>query len=141
VFTETLPRNGLHNPVVLLLLGADRTEKIFPYTVAYFKVFTRRRIETTILLLLPVFFAVRMFTDIPLLLRNLAKDCSRRVCLRGNLFTNPLPGNALTCHIIHTVKKGDVLKSTACYMLHAYFLLGLSFDLEDGDDIFLRNSR
>jgi hypothetical protein len=32
------------------------------------KVFTGRRIETAILLLLPIFGAVRMFTDIPLLL-------------------------------------------------------------------------
>jgi hypothetical protein len=32
------------------------------------RVFTGRRIETAVLLLLPVFFAVRIFTDIPLLL-------------------------------------------------------------------------
>jgi hypothetical protein len=29
--------------------------------------------------------------------------------------------------------------STACYMLHACFLLGLFFDHEDGGDMFLRN--
>jgi hypothetical protein len=40
MFTETLPRNRLHNPVVLLLLGADRIENSFPYTAAYLKVFT-----------------------------------------------------------------------------------------------------
>jgi hypothetical protein len=40
VFTETLPINGLHNTVVLLLLGADFIENIFPYTVAYLEVFT-----------------------------------------------------------------------------------------------------
>jgi hypothetical protein len=40
VFTETLPRNGSHNPVVLLFLGADRIENIFPYTAAYLEVFT-----------------------------------------------------------------------------------------------------
>jgi hypothetical protein len=39
VFTGTLPRNGLHNPVVLLLLNADRIENNFPYTVAYLEVF------------------------------------------------------------------------------------------------------
>jgi hypothetical protein len=54
----------------------------------------------TAVLLLPVFIAVRIFTDIPLLLRNLATDYLPRICLRGNLFTNPLPGNALTCHNI-----------------------------------------
>jgi hypothetical protein len=26
MFTEPLPRNGLHNPIVLLLLGADHIE-------------------------------------------------------------------------------------------------------------------
>jgi hypothetical protein len=40
VFTETLPRKGLHNPVVLLSLGADRIENSLPYTVAYLEVFT-----------------------------------------------------------------------------------------------------
>jgi hypothetical protein len=40
VFTETLPRNGFHNPVVLQLLGADRIENSFRYTVAYLEVFT-----------------------------------------------------------------------------------------------------
>jgi hypothetical protein len=62
---------------------------------------TSRRIETAVLLLLSVFVAVRMFTDIPLLLRNLATDCLPRICLRGNLFTNPLPGNALTYRNIY----------------------------------------
>jgi hypothetical protein len=33
-------------------------------------VFTGRRIETAVLPLLPVFVAVRMFTDIPLLLQK-----------------------------------------------------------------------
>jgi hypothetical protein len=61
-------------------------------------VFTSRRIETTVLLLMPVFVAVKMFTDIPLLLRNLATDCLPRICLRGNLFTNPLPSNSFTCN-------------------------------------------
>jgi hypothetical protein len=60
-------------------------------------VFTGRCIETAVLLLLPVFIAMRMFTDIPPPLCNLATDCLPRICLRGNLFTSPLPGNALTC--------------------------------------------
>jgi hypothetical protein len=38
-------------------------------------VFTGHCIATAVLLLLPVFIAVRMFTDIPLQLPNLAKDC------------------------------------------------------------------
>jgi hypothetical protein len=36
--------------------------------------FTGRRIETAVILLLPVLAAVRIFTDIPLLMRNLATD-------------------------------------------------------------------
>jgi hypothetical protein len=42
----------------------------FPYIVVTFLrgVFTGRHIETAALLLLPVYVAVRMFTDIPLLL-------------------------------------------------------------------------
>jgi hypothetical protein len=44
--------------------------------------------------------AVRMFMGIPLLLRSLATDCLPRICLRGNLFTNPLPGNGCTCNNI-----------------------------------------
>jgi hypothetical protein len=42
----------------------------FTYIVVTFLrgVFTSRRIETELLLLLPIFVAVRMFTDIPLLL-------------------------------------------------------------------------
>jgi hypothetical protein len=51
-------------------------------------VFTGRRIETATLLLLPVLVAVRMFTDIPVLFRNLATDCLPRICLRGKLFTS-----------------------------------------------------
>jgi hypothetical protein len=123
MFTETLPRNEFHNPVVLLLLGADSIENNFPYTVAYLEVFTGRRIETAVLLLLPVFFAVRTFTDNFLLLRNLVTDCLPIICLRGNLLTNALLVNGLTCHSIHTVNKRDVTKSSACYMLHACFLL------------------
>jgi hypothetical protein len=77
-------------------------ENNFPYIIVTFLrgggVFIGRRMETAVLLLLPVFVAVRMFTDIPLLLRNLATDSLPRICLRENLFTNPLPGNALTCH-------------------------------------------
>jgi hypothetical protein len=61
-------------------------------------VFTGRHIETAVLLLLSIFVVVRMFTDTPLLLRNLATDCLSRICLRGNLVSNPLPGNAFTCH-------------------------------------------
>jgi hypothetical protein len=52
-------------------------------------VFTGRRIETVVLLL-PVFVAVRMYRDIPLLLRNLATDCLPRICLRGNSFYQPV---------------------------------------------------
>jgi hypothetical protein len=58
----------------------------FPYIVVTFStgVFTGSRIKTAILLLL----------------RNLATDFLPRICLRGNLFTNPLPGNnALTYHV------------------------------------------
>jgi hypothetical protein len=40
VFTETLPRNGLHNPVILLFLGADLIQNSFSNTVAYLEVFT-----------------------------------------------------------------------------------------------------
>jgi hypothetical protein len=32
----------------------------------------------------------------------------------------------------------SVVKASASYLLHAGFLLGLFFDLEDGGDIFLR---
>jgi hypothetical protein len=39
VFTEPLPRSGLHNPVVLLLLGANHIEHSFPYIVASWEVF------------------------------------------------------------------------------------------------------
>jgi hypothetical protein len=31
------------------------------------------------------------------------------------------------------------LKSSACYLLHTGFLLGLFFDPEDGSDVFFRN--
>jgi hypothetical protein len=37
---KPLPRNRLHNPVVLLLFGWDHIENSFPYTVAYLEVFT-----------------------------------------------------------------------------------------------------
>jgi hypothetical protein len=40
VFTELLPRKGLHKLVVLLLLHADHIVNSFPYTVAYLEVFT-----------------------------------------------------------------------------------------------------
>jgi hypothetical protein len=78
----------------------------FPYIVVTFlrgEVFTGRRIETAVLLLLPVFVAVRMFTDLPLFLRNLATDCLPRICLRGNLFTKPLPSNGCICNSIQIV--------------------------------------
>jgi hypothetical protein len=65
-------RNGLHNPVVPPLLGADDIVNTASSTVEC--------------------WTVRMFTGIPILLRNPATDCSPRTCLRGNLFTNPLPG-------------------------------------------------
>jgi hypothetical protein len=77
-------------------LVVDRIENtVSPIFVVTFLrgVFTGVRRETPVLLLLPVFVAVGMFTDIPLLLRNLATDCLPRICLRGNLFTNPLPSN------------------------------------------------
>jgi hypothetical protein len=66
----------------------------FPYIVITFLrgVFTGRRIEAAVLLMLPVFIAVRMFTDIPLLLRNLATDCLPRIFLRGTC----LPTRCLT---------------------------------------------
>jgi hypothetical protein len=53
-------------------LGADRIENSFPYIVVTVLrgVFTDRRIETAILLLMLVSVAVRMFTDIPLLLQK-----------------------------------------------------------------------
>jgi hypothetical protein len=71
------------------LLGADHIGNIFHCIVATFLrgLFTDRRIETAVLLLLE-------------LLRNLATDCLPRICLCGNLFTNLLPGDALTCHNI-----------------------------------------
>jgi hypothetical protein len=137
VFTETLSRNGLHNSLVLLLLGADRVENSFPFTVAYLEAFTGRRTEIAVLLLLPVFVAVRMFTDIPLLLRNLATDCLPRICLRGNLFTNTLAGNALTCQntIADFYTKPSRFTFTSLYLvtaLHngyssAMFLLNVSW--------------
>jgi hypothetical protein len=34
MFTQPLLRNGLHNPVILLLLGADRIESTAPSIVA-----------------------------------------------------------------------------------------------------------
>jgi hypothetical protein len=40
VFTETLPRSGLHNPVVSPLFGADDIENIASSIVAYWAVFT-----------------------------------------------------------------------------------------------------
>jgi hypothetical protein len=89
-----------YNSVLLLLLGADHTENSFTYTVAYLEVFIGRLIETAALVLLPVFVAVRMFMDIPLSLRNLATDCVPIIRLHGNLFTNKLRGDALTCHNI-----------------------------------------
>jgi hypothetical protein len=55
------------------LLGADRIEKNFPYIVVTFlreRLFTGRRIETAVLLLLPVIVAVRMFMGIHLLLQK-----------------------------------------------------------------------
>jgi hypothetical protein len=67
--TEPLLRNGLHNPVVPLLLGADDIENTASSIVAC--------------------WTVRMFTDIPVLLRNVATNCFPRICLRENLFTNP----------------------------------------------------
>jgi hypothetical protein len=45
----------------------------------------------------------KQFPLLSKLLRNLATDCLPRIWLRGNLFTNPLPGNALTCHSIYSV--------------------------------------
>jgi hypothetical protein len=39
-------------------------------------------------------------TQIPLLLHNLATDCSPKICIRGNLFTNTLPSNGCTCNVI-----------------------------------------
>jgi hypothetical protein len=38
-------------------------------------------------------------TQLHLLLLNLATDSLPRICLRGNLFTNPLPRNGCTCII------------------------------------------
>jgi hypothetical protein len=40
VFTEPLLRNGLHNPVVPLLLGADNIENTASSNVACWTVFT-----------------------------------------------------------------------------------------------------
>jgi hypothetical protein len=48
------------------------------------------------------------------LLSNLATDCLPRICLRGNLFTNPLPSIGCTCNNILesvlVVKAPDDLK-------------------------------
>jgi hypothetical protein len=46
VFTEPLPRNGIHNPVVPLLLGADDTENTVPSIVACWTVFTEQLIKS-----------------------------------------------------------------------------------------------
>jgi hypothetical protein len=56
----------------------------FPYIVL-----TGSHIETAVLLL-PLSVAVRMFTDIPPLLHNIATGCLPRICLRGYLFTNTM---------------------------------------------------
>jgi hypothetical protein len=62
---------GNRRPIVPCVCLARATWKAqFPYIVVTFLrggVFTGPRIETAVLLLLPVFIAVRMFTDIPLL--------------------------------------------------------------------------
>jgi hypothetical protein len=39
-----------------------------------------------------------------LLLRNLATDCLPRICLCGNLFTNPLSSNECTCNITVNIR-------------------------------------
>jgi hypothetical protein len=80
-------------------------------------VFTGRHIETAVILFLPVFVALRMFIDIPLLLRNLVIDCLPRICLRGDLFTSTLPGNALTCHDIVPISNDSInkLKFSRCF--------------------------
>jgi hypothetical protein len=110
--TSLTPPHGPHGKRRLLLLrmriysfiawhcprflGADHTENRFPYIVTFLKrVFTGRLIETAVILLLPV-FVVKMFTDIPLLLRNLATGSTPWICLRVNLFTNPFPSKGCT---------------------------------------------
>jgi hypothetical protein len=54
------------------LLGAGHIENSFPSIVVTFlrEMFTGRRIETAVFLLFPVFVAMKMFADIPLLLRT-----------------------------------------------------------------------
>jgi hypothetical protein len=85
VFTEPLLRNRLHSLAVPALLAADDIENSLPYIALMFLkgVFTGRRIETAVLLLLPVFVAVKMFTAIPLLLRNLATTLYQESAFAG----------------------------------------------------------
>jgi hypothetical protein len=56
--------------------------------------------------------------------------------MRRNAYNNGKSTNVSEEHIafIFRVKPGS-----ACYLLHAGFLLGFFFDPEDGDDMFLRN--
>jgi hypothetical protein len=65
------------------LLDTGHRVNSFPYIVVTFVrgVFTGPHIETAVPLLLPVFIAVRMYMDIPLLLRNLATDCLPTRCV------------------------------------------------------------
>jgi hypothetical protein len=91
---------GSRRPKVMCVAWRRRNRKQFPLHFYHFPrgVFTDRGIETAVLLFLPVFVAVRIFTDIPLLLCNLTTNCLPKISLRGNLFTSRLPGNDLTCH-------------------------------------------
>jgi hypothetical protein len=69
------------------------------------------------------------------LLRNLATDCLPRICLRGDLFTNPLPGNALTCLLADNVRNEVVTihrSLKVLKMLFVYTYIGHQLSLNGG---------
>jgi hypothetical protein len=110
MFTASLPGNRRRIVPWFAWRGPHRKHFSLYCCHVLKEVFTGRRIETAVLLLLPVFVVVRMFTDIRLLLRNLATDSLRRICLCGNLFTNRLPSNGCTYKSIKTAEGNWVLR-------------------------------
>jgi hypothetical protein len=86
-------------------------------------------------------------TQLPLLLRGLATNYLRRICLRGNLFTNTLPRNGCTCNNIiyknFSLQKFKISNSInvacVCLVLLTSLLLDLIIYSDDGGNIFLRN--